>query len=1182
MKILFLPHNAYHTVNLSLVAPYVQRAQAESLFVNVDQAYRGEGAEAEMRKHGLTYMDYQDDILLSQRPDLVVVMNDWGGVIHQRVLEAKKLGIPTVAVVEGVQDFQDTHVAHIGVGRIRRPYQTADHVLLTGDYDKKFFTHERVRVVGVPRIEPLWHEAVRFPEKPLAIINSNFTYGLYTQIQKEWIDDAVAACDQLGIEYVISQHHADEMDLSAYPVAHEHIHDLLRRGSLLISRFSTCLLESMALGKPVIYFNPHDERVDTFQDPMGAYPIAHNRDALVTALSDIIRYRGDYRKDCRKFFCYHVSMTETPSAQRMAEALLEIAHEASQAADAPVESLSISNKKVSERTQGNGKTVAVARPNVAIDQEEASGIPDEARENLAWNARRWGDPEAWIDKDQYGYRWGRGVQQKFNSVVGISEKFLLPYLGNRRDLSVLEIAPGAGRFTTELLRVGHQFYLVDLNKACIDLCRERFKYYPNITYFVNDGVSLSMIPDDSVDLAVSFDSLVHVEPAIIERYVEQLVRKVRPGGLIWLDHSGKGHKDLGHRTEMTDEKMKLFASRFGLLLIAQHYRNDHDCISVLKRPDSTEKAHIPDDSSKCALSSNTSKSKVAKTSVPSAPMPPLQERLSRTFQAVASWHMHWGGMGLIAVLCCLVWYLAGAPGASIAAIMGVVLTFGSLGYVAVRAQAEARDRALSESRRSLAQAMRQIASSRAEARNDLQKLRRQQADDLKRLQDSHHTHHEKTHDLIRKVARDLAGTSGDLQAVREELGRQGEGVQTVREELGRQGEGLQTVREELGRQGEGLQTVRTQVEAHHEEREQQEQVVARVSDGLQAAMANDRALKERVDHHDGTVARVVDDLKEARTEVHVLIKRLDACEKARADQGIQIKQEWTAAVKKTQDIQQSQRAEYMRMRDVKPYQSYLRRLQRQDEDRFLTEWCPKLGVTSSAAHLRYLQQRISFLEDQCLGRMAGHVHDAILRLMVGLSYRRTRIEILEIGTLFGVNAVILYDILSCYGKEVLLTLIDPLEGYYGESIDPGTGLPVSQEILERNLGQAGIPADRRRIIQSFSTQPETLEAISDQQFDYLFIDGDHSYDVVHSDFEQYAKLVRPGGYVLFDDYHNDRWPDVTRAVDEIVRDAKDLEWIGADWETAVCRRIERRSKQSGSGTAKKGKKPRKKKGNIGR
>ena len=40
--------------------------------------------------------------------------------------------------------------------------------------------------------------------------------------------------------------------------------------------------------------------------------------------------------------------------------------------------------------------------------------------------------------------------------------------------------------------------------------------------------------------------------------------------------------------------------------------------------------------------------------------------------------------------------------------------------------------------------------------------------------------------------------------------------------------------------------------------------------------------------------------------------------------------------------------------------------------------------------------------------------------------------------------------------------------------------------------------------------------------DYLFIDGDHSYEGVKSDFEKYSPLVRPGGIVAFHDVAIDR------------------------------------------------------------
>ena len=77
--------------------------------------------------------------------------------------------------------------------------------------------------------------------------------------------------------------------------------------------------------------------------------------------------------------------------------------------------------------------------------------------------------------------------------------------------------------------------------------------------------------------------MVHMSPEVIKRYVAQFAEKVKKEGIVWLDHSGKGKKKLGHRTSMTAEKMVEFAEEYGFEIIAQHFRNEHDCISVLKK-----------------------------------------------------------------------------------------------------------------------------------------------------------------------------------------------------------------------------------------------------------------------------------------------------------------------------------------------------------------------------------------------------------------------------------------------------------------------------------------------------------------------------------------------------------------------------------------------------------------------
>lgn len=205
-------------------------------------------------------------------------------------------------------------------------------------------------------------------------------------------------------------------------------------------------------------------------------------------------------------------------------------------------------------------------------------------DNIEWNRQRWGTAAAWESKDGYGYRWGRGLQQSPATTASFCDTFLAPAIRGRYDLKILEISPGAGRITAELLRFARAMCLVDLNEAAIGLCRQRFQFVPTpITYLVNDGQSLAEVPDDDYDLVVCFDSMVHMHPEIIRGYVLQMAEKMTVGGLAWLDHSGKGKRETGSRTAMTAELMVSFADEAGLGVVDQTFRNDWDCISLLER-----------------------------------------------------------------------------------------------------------------------------------------------------------------------------------------------------------------------------------------------------------------------------------------------------------------------------------------------------------------------------------------------------------------------------------------------------------------------------------------------------------------------------------------------------------------------------------------------------------------------
>lgn len=55
------------------------------------------------------------------------------------------------------------------------------------------------------------------------------------------------------------------------------------------------------------------------------------------------------------------------------------------------------------------------------------------------------------------------------------------------------------------------------------------------------------------------------------------------------------------------------------------------------------------------------------------------------------------------------------------------------------------------------------------------------------------------------------------------------------------------------------------------------------------------------------------------------------------------------------------------------------------------------------------------------------------------------------------------------------------------------------------------------LVNAFSTDPEALKAIASRQWDMIYIDGNHDYDVVVKDWEACSNAVKSGGVIILDD-----------------------------------------------------------------
>jgi len=108
------------------------------------------------------------------------------------------------------------------------------------------------------------------------------------------------------------------------------------------------------------------------------------------------------------------------------------------------------------------------------------------------------------------------------------------------------------------------------------------------------------------------------------------------------------------------------------------------------------------------------------------------------------------------------------------------------------------------------------------------------------------------------------------------------------------------------------------------------------------------------------------------------------------------------------------------------------------------------------------------------------------------------------------------------------------------TIDISKGGPLGGLLSERNAFK---DADRMLPTQILGDS----KAVGKEwklKVDLLFIDGDHSAVGVRGDIESWLQHVKVGGVVIFHDYHEKKWGDVEKVVDELLSGYPDIAEVG--------------------------------------
>lgn len=206
-------------------------------------------------------------------------------------------------------------------------------------------------------------------------------------------------------------------------------------------------------------------------------------------------------------------------------------------------------------------------------------------DNVKLNSELWGKYYDWKGAgEEWSEMWGGSRAQWLGSLYPRISGFLPAQ-------SILEIAPGYGRWTQYLLSTCREYRGIDLSRECIDACKKRFHSASHAMFSTNNGTSLNDVSSSSIDFIFSFDSLVHVTADVISAYVIEILRVLNDEGVAFIHHSNwlevgeRIQNDHGRGPDVSAELVRRAVTQAGGAVLVQEKINwGHnectDCLSL--------------------------------------------------------------------------------------------------------------------------------------------------------------------------------------------------------------------------------------------------------------------------------------------------------------------------------------------------------------------------------------------------------------------------------------------------------------------------------------------------------------------------------------------------------------------------------------------------------------------------
>lgn len=283
--------SAFKNKTVKYIVPVNDKEKAGTFFENKQQ----------------TYSVYSYKELKKNSPDVFVLLNDWAKEARRIIAHCRLLKIPVICVQESIISFGD---------KFKR-MERADYVFVQGSRTVLDLNRQQYFITGNPRYEALKRSPI--PAIKKAFINCNFTYGVHEDAREMWLSTIISVLEKNGYDYLISQHPRDTGNLINYKnvqkSSSQEVHSQIEQSSVVITRFSSIVHEALIMGRPVIYFNPHGEKLGyNFEFNNKFLFLASDKNELENALTSINNNNAINTPEWSSYIVRHcMSVTKAPS-----------------------------------------------------------------------------------------------------------------------------------------------------------------------------------------------------------------------------------------------------------------------------------------------------------------------------------------------------------------------------------------------------------------------------------------------------------------------------------------------------------------------------------------------------------------------------------------------------------------------------------------------------------------------------------------------------------------------------------------------------------------------------------------------------------------------------------------------------------------------------------------------------